>query len=340
MKDIILNTYTQEHLFALYLGIKESDIMWCLSNSKNKIKNAHRFDQRASLSFTDYNGKIVAKDYADIRYRGDIFEIVGNILGLNSNNKEQFYRICLHILDTANNSKHRDVMKEYRDESKEFEGVDLTTITVIPKEPKRNNYDWYARQGIDRNIFNKYITVVNSYIINDRISAYRYRDTDPCYSYTVNPGLVKLYFPKRKNTGLPRFITNNKLAIENINTIEQRRVTILAKAQKDKLFLDKLILELRLNKIIQVLSVASESAVLSKQVTNVLENYSYTIYTMFDNDNAGLAAMQSYEEKYNYKPMIIGDYTTLKDITDYCKAKGYIETIKMFNNKLKEYGIV
>ena len=79
-KDYILNTLDQVHIYSVFLNVPETEINNCICLRNYKISNPLRYDPNPSVSFKWYGNKLIFRDFADYRYRGDVFEIVGMLL--------------------------------------------------------------------------------------------------------------------------------------------------------------------------------------------------------------------------------------------------------------------
>lgn len=331
MKDVILNNYSQEYIFSIYLRISEVEIFWCLERKNRKICNNHRLDVNPSLGFVKYNDKIIARDYADNRYRGDIFEVVGYIIGENSKSGEGLNKICLHILDTIGDSNTIDLMRSYKEEVKYITEVKDITIELFNRKANNYDYEYWNKYGIIQDIVDNNIIMVSKYMIDNKVSKYTYKIHDPCYAYVINDFYYKLYFPTRKNTGLPRFITNSKNVIENIDFIKYKQIQILSKSQKDTLLMQRIIKELNLDNI-GVITLSTEIDYLSNRLVNFIGSKSDIVYVAFDYDMQGISSSNKLRDKYGYIPVFFGNSYQTKDISDYCKQSNYNKTVNKFKD--------
>ena len=100
-KDYILNTLDQVHIYSVFLNVPETEINNCICLRNYKISNPLRYDPNPSVSFKWYGNKLIFRDFADYRYRGDVFEIVGLVLKKNCTNNKDFVEICSNIIEYA-----------------------------------------------------------------------------------------------------------------------------------------------------------------------------------------------------------------------------------------------
>lgn len=324
LKDTILSL-NQEEIYSLYLSIPVADINWSTLNNSNKIANSHRNENNPSMSFRWFGDKLIARDFGDSRYNGDVFRVVGYIINKNCMETEDFIDICNDILETYYSKKHKK-KKDYeiiKDDSC------IKDIDFTPRLLQKRDYDYFNSFGIlNRNILDN-VTPVLRYSINGKVTGYRNSYTDPCYHYTVNYKFSKLYFPFRnKKSPYPRFITNNILALDDITDIRKCKDCIIVKSIKDKMLLNQ-ILELLNIKDILILTASSEISTLPLNILYLLkENVEHNIYSMFDIDNTGMTSMELLQSNYDIKSIIFS--TLAKDPTDYCKSYGYNNTINTF----------
>ena len=334
LKDYIKQQYSDELIFSLYLEVDIEDILYCLQKRTNKIVNHFRGEQDASLSFIRYGDKVVARDWGDIRFRGDIFEIAGVVLGLNCNDKMSFIKICYDIIDRCSHANKPDLKKEYVKEQQLIANRNFD-IEVIARRPNRFDYQYFSDYGTVRKIVDNAIIVVDRYKIDDRMSPYKYGIFDPCYCYIVNPnGKKKLYFPNRKKGGeLPRFLTNNKISVENIDLhTTYKSVGLITKSQKDRFLLERIIKYIRLDDKIGVIVSSSENIAFEKPILEHLTKVYDKLYTLFDNDLAGIEAGKRFYKDYGFEPKLVGSMYVTKDISDFYKKYGFDKTIREFKS--------
>jgi hypothetical protein len=286
------------------------------------VQNVLRFDRYPNLSFKYYGNRLIAHDFVDSEYCGDIFHIAGKILRLNCNNGKHFSLICTDIIKVCLQSGKQSLRTKYRN-------FNNTECTIDYQNCTKTNFDYryFEEYGITRQLCDKYIDTVYTYSIDSIRIKYRYSKNDRCYAYRVNPAnKIKLYFPDRnKGHELPRFITNNSCIIENLDEIYHSKLAIACKSQKDRLLMMRLLKDLRRNDV-QLITFSSEVQIIPKNLISILNDYISNLYIMFDNDSAGIAAMQSLKQRYAYEYLVFSQIETAKDPTDYCKQFKYRAT--------------
>lgn len=333
LKQYIIENINQELVFSKYLGISIEDIRISIIDNC-KILNSYRYEKSPSLKFKYYNDKLIARDFGDNRYSGDIFEVVGNIINKDCRSRQGFIDICSDIIVTCTKDNADIIIAKEREE-KEL-SKNNTIIEYNSRKPNRLNYIFYEQFGINEEYFNKNVEVVDSYYINGRMSPYRYTGCDPCYAYRVNPNKIKLYFPFRTKKDI-RFITNNRVPIENIDNIKKTDYTIIIKSIKDKILFDRIITEKNI-KNIQILSAASETVNIPNDIHTVISKYTNkdNIYSLFDNDSAGIKGMIHLEETLGIHPIYFTLGYDSKDPTDMVKKYGYNKVYEQFDLIIKK----
>ena len=329
LKDHILTTISQVYIFSRYLDISESDIQECITY-KMKVKSPFRDDPVPSMSFKYYGNKLICRDFGDIYYSGDVFEIVGKIIGKDWKDSNEFIDICKDIIDSTSIKKPDKIV------SKADSIESPTKIEIIDRHFVNKDFKYFNSFFINRNIVKKAYIPVKTYFINDFRSNYYYSTSDPCYAYVNNPGSYKLYFPFRLKSQ-KRFISNNKVPIELITSIRVTDYTILIKAYKDKLLMDYVCTLLGITNI-QFIPVSSESARLPQDIIDFLRRFTRKkIFTMFDIDRCGVESSILYREEYGFGNIFLGEDYTTKDPTDLINSIKLGNFLKKFDNIYKTF---
>lgn len=334
IKDYILELIDQTLIFSKYLGISQYDIKQVINNPNDKICNPLRDDKHPSLSFKWYGNKLIAKDFADGRFRGDVFQIAGYVLNKNSNNTEDFIYICNDIiLRCSKNIKNN--IENTRLENEKLNKHNLS-IKFDIRHPNKVDYIYWETYGIKKYNINNKVFVVDRYWLDDWRTPYRYSTVDPCYAYLVNPDKYKLYFPRRNKHEF-KFITNNKCPIECLNQLRYVNYIVLIKGYKDKILLEQICNEKNINDIL-FLTVASETVDIPKDIFNLLLSYSKSgnIYTMFDTDAVGIKSAQNLQKEYDTIPIYFTNTFKSKDPSDMVKDYSYSKVFTHFDNVLKQ----
>jgi hypothetical protein len=122
--------------------------------------------------------------------------------------------------------------------------------------------------------------------------------------YTPQGELYKIYCPKKKEQ---KFI-KVKSYIQGIDQLEDKKCLIVTSSMKDGLSLKSLGLDL------DFVAPDSENSMLTEmQVSELYDRYEGRMYTLLDNDDAGIKAMKKYKERYGLKPILLH---MAKDLSD------------------------
>lgn len=283
IRDFILTNYSQVELFSKYMGIPEGDILNCIHNNK-RVKNVLRNEENASLTFTFYDNKLRMHDYGANEYRGDIFDLVGLIIGESSYNRQGFIKICKYIISNGNITNIVNVNPTHKKNRN-------IIISVIPKNFDTFDFDFWMvglhtnlellkREGVYS------LLSANVFANDEEVYYYRYQPTNPSYAYFFdsvnNKNLIKLFFPK-KNKKEGRYITNNKYDFEGINALYKSDYLVITKGYKERI-----ILRNYLPNNYCITNFSSESVLLTReQLAGLLTIYKQ-IFINVDYDTTGI----------------------------------------------------
>lgn len=321
IKEYILSNVREEVIFSYYLDIPVSDIIESLSNPSFKVKNKHRFEQNPSVRFTNRN-KLRMTDYGSRAWCGDCFHIAGLVLRKDCNDSREFMYILNHIIEALIKKNITYIPIDLPTTTTKTE---LTKIDILVKDFSKDDYKYFNQYHIrNESLINTFS--IENYWINNVINDYKYTKLNPAFAYYLgkidNTILWKLYFPFKKES---RFITNNKICIENINEIKGNRFLILTKSQKDKILLRQIFKDLNITTV-DVYSTLSESVHIPDNILMYLYTKYTTIFSMFDNDKAGSEAIQYLAKTSKIYPFFFVGKSVInfsKDITDTSKDYGY-----------------
>ena len=102
-----------------------------------------------SVSFKWYSNKLIFRDFADYRYRGDVFEIVGLVLKKSCTNNKDFVEICSNIIeyasDVLNDSPY--VNRVYQAQNKIINN-EFRVITTVNRKMTFYDYRYYNQFGL------------------------------------------------------------------------------------------------------------------------------------------------------------------------------------------------
>jgi hypothetical protein len=137
-----------------------------------------------------------------------------------------------------------------------------------------------------------------------------------------------------------KFITNNTIPIEQFRFLKPNENLIITKANKDKLLLKQVINDLNICNT-EVTNLSSETTIIfSPELLHYLNSRYRRIFTLFDNDRAGIDATNHCAITYKYISYLCTGVSCLtsKDLTDTSKKEGYQYILDLIlNNYNKIY---
>jgi hypothetical protein len=239
IKSHIIANYNQIQLYAKYLDIDVEEIEYCLLDKNNKISNPLRIDGHPSLGFMFYdNGKLIAKDWGNSFYTGDIFYIIGLLSDNDCNDTRDFITICDIIL---NNNSIDGAIK-----SNQINILNKQTSLIKYTDRRFNKVDltFWETGGITvKHLYIRHVFAAKYvWIDNMDIPVYIFNNiNNPSYIYYLgcnnnNKSTIKVYSPlgDKKN----KFRTNNNNILEASCELYKADTLIITKSRKDKLAIE------------------------------------------------------------------------------------------------------
>lgn len=362
MVDMVLFNYSQIELMAKYFGIPVEDIEYCLEDINNKISNPLRVDDNPSLSFMyRYDGRLVAKDWANDIYSGDVFDIIALLLELDVTNPKHFHKIYKSII--SNNIISRNILLQ---RAKIINGKSTTIIKFKKKPFSKSDLTYWSNGGVNTKLFKIRGVYAAEYIwINNMESpVYVYNPNDPAYVYYFNTieniDILQVYLPFTKLKSI-KFTTNNTSLLQAATELYRANTLIIAKSRKDKLVIESMLYDdegtyvsdiiLNRKEVASlfisathnksksiptnitipkfcVTSVTSESVKLSSNIADTLYKYYDNIIFYCDYDKTGIVSAFYHYKLFNFKPVFLGNNKDLYSLFD------RKEIIRMFNKML------
>ena len=286
-----------------------------LDGQSVKIKSIFNKDDKDPsmvIFYSDQDEIYRFKDFSSGNY-GDAVDIALELYSLED--RQLGYRKILEIF--KDNLEIPKTIKQLEKQTKEISNHEVR---------KWNNFDaaFWKEFGISGKFLKDYnIKPLSKYTIKStRGSRVDYMEFDLtlCYGYFTNAGeLYKIYQPNRKTA---KFIK----VMDYVQGIEQitynKRCLIIASSIKDI----GAFKALKFNGI-DLIAPESENTSLSKeQIEKFKSSYEY-VFTMFDNDVAGMKAMKKYEEDFSI-PYIY--FNVEKDVAECVKQHGIANTKLLF----------
>lgn len=333
LSDFILQ-FDQVKLFSLVTNITEDEIIDCISTKSRTTLNVMRDESHPSVTFYIRNGKVKMYDFADSRFRGDIFDIGGIPIGLNCNNPREFIRICKWLIEVASKNKIVKSAIKYKDSNFKPTEIDY----------KLRKFDWeidasyWNKYGItDTDLRREWVFPLHSASINTHssYSVYTHSKYDRAYAIILYPLFyTKIYFIDRnRKSKSPRFITNSPYPIERADLLKKADTLILIKATKCRIVLNNILAILSreipelINSSIVTNSLSSESVKFSEHWVKLIDRYSNHVIIL-DDDDVGVI---------NRDRFILGGFnavtinTGYKDLSDTYKSDKFLAINYIYN---------
>lgn len=296
-------------IFEKILSLEET-----LDGQSIKIKsafNAKDKDPSMVLFFDDKDEIYRFKDFSSGLY-GDAAELVQHLYNIGS--RQDAFR---KILDMFKNETYEHVTPRFQKELKE-----VTSYTVRKWLTLDANY--WKDYRISGSFLKKYnikplsnytLTITKGEVVSDMTFS-----NPMTYGYFNEQGeLCKIYNPLRKTA---KFLKVKEFTQGEDQLTYNKRCLIIASSMKDiGAFLSM--------KFVEIDLVAPDSenvTITANQINKWKQSYQY-VFTMFDNDIAGMKAMKLYKELYNI-PYIY--FTVEKDMAECIKQHGPVSTKKLF----------
>jgi len=314
LKESIYSVLTDKEILSFYLGISIGEIDNLLSNKSNRISNPLRFDLNPSLGmmlrYTSNGSKIIVKDFADITYTGDVFDIVGIITNNNPNTREGFISICntimndlvlrnsdINIIPTGKQNINKDNKTVYHNDNIPFvvfndKGWTNDTLRFWHNHTKNKTFTKHLYDILRL----EQVYIPESIFSNDKL-IYSFNSTDIAYLYFygtnhLNNSIVKVYFPYRNRgytLSTTKFFTNDISKVRNLNTnTAEANILIVTKSMKDSLFLRTFTIIANLSTKVNIAYVQGEENYLNKYEYSELTNGYDTVIWFMDFDKTGI----------------------------------------------------
>lgn len=347
-KEYILERVTQEEIMLKYLQIPVTpENMY-----GSAFCNPFRKDESPTCNYYyDDNGKLRMRDFGgdllDRLYNMDVFDTVGNVYGIDSNNKQGF-KIIQNII-----AKDFNIHK-YQNNQDEIQLLDTFLINQTNKKKKIriikvvprgwNEADgqyWYKRYGVTSDTLKRRkVYPVHELWMEDQYGnmnlIYSYDYKNPAYAYYGGKEqeihLWKIYFPLNRN---PKFtkIISNKQFVQGFEDFLPTRVGVITKSYKDVMVLEEF--------GIQAVNLATEVSILSANQIFMLKMNCDIVISLLDYDTQGIKMANKLKKQYGIQPFMLtrGRYGKpdygVKDISDFREQYGRDLTMNLIKQGLE-----
>lgn len=312
-KDYIFSKLSQETIFKKYLQVDEL-------YDNEKYKSPFDFNEE-DPSFTlrySSGGKLKGTDWGGT-FRGDCFDLVAALHGLDIDKKGDFFKV-LHII--AKDFKiHQYADGETILNYEILRSVRLLTkhnrlkIHITARQFNSSDITWIKLKiGLDKLKKFKVVAVKEVYLNDDLRPIYTYNPRDPAYAYYLSPNNtdIKIYYPNR-NKGdkrKPRFLANCSI-IQGLEQIQSSDIGIITKSYKDVIVLNRFKVD---GKEIQSVAPNSETLLITPTQYEFLKTKYKRVYSLYDYDPAGLHMMWLLRKLYGIQPLFLKNPTWNKKI--------------------------
>lgn len=308
----------REWVFEYYLNLKEKltgqDVkMLSVFNSKDSVPSMYVY-------FDTYTGKYKFKDFSS-GYYGNHVDLVKYMY--NTDVPAAIGRIMAdyerYIKD---NGKREEVALKIQDRYK-----------VVDYEMRHwTNLDeaYWSQYKIGSKLLEYYNVAPLEFFRMEK------EDEGEMISYTFNRKYIYGYF--RKDGSLYKIympkITDKKFIkvqnyIQGSDQVDFKSKNLLITSSlKDLMCFVKLGY-----KHIQVIAPDSENSMLTQHTVNMLKSKFNKICVLFDNDTAGIASMQKYQDRFGFEPILLD---MEKDLSDSVAVHGLIKVKERLDDLLKD----
>lgn len=307
-KEEILNKVSEEDIFKLFTDIPFSE----LTNSPLRV------DKNPSFILGNWRGSIRFKDFGTGEF-GDCFKFVMLKYKVN------FYE-ALKIIATATKVKKYEKYREMNfitDNNVNYEVAESKITDIRVKRRDWNKFDikfWNSFGWTKKLVDEYYISPLQAFWINGYMIVPK--KDNPAYCYYFGNYKYKIYQPFNKEY---KFINNSGEIIQGYKQLPKKNgILIITKSMKD-------IGTLR-NCDYWAIAPQSENTMIDEKMMLDLHKRFLELIVLFDNDESGINSSKllcKKYEKYQLKNLILP--CKEKDISDYCKNHGIINTMNFID---------
>ena len=315
-KDLLLSKFSEETIFCHYLGIN--------SISKKLIRNATRNDKNPTCGFyKNGNGTLILHDFAT----GEYFNCFSYVMKAYHCN----YHEALDIIASDFGLIHRNNkpvptirhVPTFKNEENK-----ITYIQIEMGKFEEQDLKWWGSFGITEKTLNKYrVFSCKSVFLNGNLVSQRAQhNLIYGYYFGKKDGIEqwRIYFPKRKEM---RFMGN--VPTKTIQGYKQLpkggKLLVITKSMKDVMLLYEL--------GIPAIAPNSETQFVSDKMLEELHTRFKHIVLLYDNDLTGVTFTNKIRKAHpDLIPFLIPRKTLCKDLSDFYKIYGKLETKKLIKS--------
>ena len=307
--EILAKTNQGKDVFEYYLGYP--------IDAKKKYLSATRNEKTASASFkTNTKGEWKYQDFGDPNYMS-CFHFVSKLFGIGV--RDAVLKIREDMFLSSPSFMPR-VIQNVERKTKEI----ITTIAYKPMQWTYDDICYWKEYNVNREALEYYGFVpVKEYTITneDPLSIYRNHKNPLIYAIPYPSGNIKIYQPLNENKRYKCIGTSKKTDILGLTQLanSEEYIAIVA-GQKD-------LVSLYANTGIKGISLNSETISLEVDTAIALKLKSEKVFVLYDNDPTGIKEAKKLNLAYNFPIVDLSKISTVKDVSDYFKAKCNKETL-------------
>jgi hypothetical protein len=322
-KEFILSKLTPKQIIEYYLKLN--------LKFNNLINSPFREDKNPSFGLkvvNDYD--VIATDFANNEHY-DCFKIV-SLLNGNCNFNEtlkiiandfNLYKFNIAkselplVLNTSDTIKPIHYKNLFTVEHQDFTRVDLDywnkyriSISTLV------DFDVYSCKRLWSNG-----KLIKKYSANNPIYAYKF------YNYKDISYKIYCPFADRKNKWLFNGSSSDIEGFDQLPLLSD--LLIITKSLKD-------VMCIKVHNNISAISLQGEGNILDFNLFNKLKYRFKTIYSLYDNDIAGIKGANKLERDFGIKPLYIPKESNCKDFAEYCSNNTFEDSVNLLNSLINE----
>lgn len=315
-KDLLLSKFSEETIFCYYLGIN--------SISKKLIRNTTRDDKNPTCGFyRNSSGTLILHDFATGEYF-NCFSYVMKVYHCDYHKALDIIASDFGLINYDNKPvptiRHVPTFKT--EENK------ITYIQIEMGKFEEQDLKWWGSFGITEKTLNKYrVFPCKSVFLNGNLVSQRAQhNLIYGYYFGKKDGIEqwRIYFPKRKEM---RFMGNVPTkTIQGYKQLPKKgKLLVITKSMKDVMLLYEL--------GIPAIAPNSETQFVSDKMLEELHTRFKYIVLLYDNDLTGVTFTNKIRKAHpDLIPFLIPRKTLCKDLSDFYKTYGKLETKKLIKS--------
>ena len=315
-KDLLLSKFSEETIFCHYLGIN--------SISKKLVRNTTRNDKNPTCGFyRNGNGTLILHDFAT----GEYFNCFSYVMKIYNCNYYEALDIIASDFGLINHNNKPALTIRHVPTFKNEENK-ITYIQIEMGKFEEQDLKWWGSFGITEKTLNKYrVFSCKSVFLNGNLVSQRAQhNLIYGYYFGKKDGIEqwRIYFPKRKEM---RFMGN--VSTKTIQGYKQLpkggKLLVITKSMKDVMLLYEL--------GIPAIAPNSETQFVSDKMLEELHTRFKHIVLLYDNDLTGVTFTNKIRKAHpDLIPFLIPRKTLCKDLSDFYKVYGKLETKKLIKS--------